>query len=242
MVTDFHAHILPSVDDGSDSIAQSLRMLQLLKEQGITRVVATPHFYASNDHPQRFLNRRQRAMEELQEALEDGMPQIVPAAEVRYFDGLSDCDDLEKLTITGTSYLLVEMPGAPWSDRMYRELQEVWQKRGITPIMAHVDRYISRANARSILGRLEELPVLIQANANFFLGMFTRPMAMKMLKEGQIHCLGSDCHNTVSRPPNLGKAMALIKRSLGYGVMEDLDAWEAKIFNQYQTLTPRDGV
>lgn len=246
MITDFHSHILPGVDDGSDSIAQSVRMLQTMKEQQIPRVVATPHFYASHDNPQRFLNRRRRAMDQLQETMGEEMPEIVLGAEVRYFDGLSDCDELEELTIEGTSCLLVEMPGAPWTDRMYHELQEIWNKRSITPIMAHVDRYISPWNTHGIPERLSDLPVLVQANSNFFLGRFSRPMALKMLKEGQIHCLGSDCHNTVTRPPNLGKAVALIKRSLGYGVMEDLCHWEAEIFHTIprpnQNLTPKDGV
>jgi protein-tyrosine phosphatase len=112
--------------------------------------------------------------------------------------------------------------------------------------MAHVDRYISPLITHGIPEKLLDLPVLVQANSNFFLSRFSRSMAMKMLKEGRIHCLGSDCHNTVTRPPNLGKTVALIKRSLGYGVMEDLYHWEAEIFHSasqsYQTLTPKDGV
>lgn len=41
---DIHSHILPGIDDGSKSWEQTERMLQLQREQGVTHVIATPHF------------------------------------------------------------------------------------------------------------------------------------------------------------------------------------------------------
>lgn len=98
---------------------------------------------------------------------------------------------------------------------MYRELEDLYVKRGIMPIIAHVDRYISRFRTHGIPQRLESLPVLVQANASFFLRRSTASMALRMLKKGQIHLLGSDAHNTTSRQPNLGDALSLIERRLG---------------------------
>ena len=69
-LTDFHSHILPEVDDGSRSVRQSLEMLRLEGEQGIRRVVATPHFYARQDTPERFLRRRERAWNALRGEME----------------------------------------------------------------------------------------------------------------------------------------------------------------------------
>ena len=57
-VTDFHSHVLPGVDDGSASVEESLAMLRLAAQQGIRRVVATPHFYPRYDDLERFLERR----------------------------------------------------------------------------------------------------------------------------------------------------------------------------------------
>lgn len=62
--------------------------------------------------------------------------------------------------------------------------------------------------------RLEELPVLVQANAGFFLRAGTRAWALRMLERDQIQLLGSDCHNLSSRPPNLDKALRVIGRHL----------------------------
>ena len=60
-IIDFHSHILPGIDDGSESVEQSIAMLRMEAEQGITHVVATPHFYPRHDTPQRFLQRRKDA-------------------------------------------------------------------------------------------------------------------------------------------------------------------------------------
>ena len=111
---------------------------------------------------------------------------------------------------------------------MYRELEGIREKQGLTPIIAHVDRYIRPFHTYKIPARLEKLPVLVQANASFFLERGTRGMALKMLRAGQIHLLGSDCHNMDSRRPNLGQAVEIIQSKLG----KDPLAQTA----QYQTL------
>ena len=54
---DFHSHILPAMDDGSKNIEESLQMLRMLQEQGVERVIATPHFYADENPPDVFLRR-----------------------------------------------------------------------------------------------------------------------------------------------------------------------------------------
>ena len=64
-VTDFHTHVLPGIDDGSASIEESLEMLRSLGQQGASRVVAVPHFYANYDSPDRFLKKRAAAVEAL---------------------------------------------------------------------------------------------------------------------------------------------------------------------------------
>ena len=117
MLTDFHSHILPGVDDGSRSVEQSLQMLRAEADQGIMRIVATPHFYARHDDPDRFIRRRNAAAAALQKDMEDhpGFPQIVLGAEVHYFPGISESEHLSKLTIEGTDYVLIEMPTPPWS-------------------------------------------------------------------------------------------------------------------------------
>lgn len=225
-IVDFHSHILPGIDDGSPSVEVSIEMLRMEAQQGIRHVVATPHFYANHDTPERFLARRNEAEERLREAMEgfDDLPDIHIGAEVHFFSGISESDILSELTIDKKSSILLEMPYAPWTEKMYREMEGIYVRQGITPIIAHVDRYIRPLKTHGIPRRLEELPVLVQANANFFLRTSTRGMALKMLRANRIHLLGSDCHNLTSRQPNLGPAVQRIVQSLGANWIEQISA------------------
>lgn len=216
-IVDFHTHILPGIDDGSHNTEETVAMLRQEKEQGITHVVATPHFYPQHDKPERFLARRAAAMERLEEILaqDPSLPRITAGAEVHYFRGIGSTDVLPELTIGSGRYILIEMPAAPWTETMYDELERIYSRRSIMPIIAHIDRYISPLRTFRIPERLCELPVLVQANADFFVGRFTSGMAMKLLRSEQIHLLGSDCHNLTSRKPNLGAAIEAIQKKLG---------------------------
>lgn len=224
---DFHSHVLPGIDDGSSSLEESLAMLKMEKEQGITHVVATPHFYAQQDRLEAFLERRMEAEKKLRAAMENhpGIPRLSIGAEVHFFRGMSDCEAITKLTIAGKQCILIEMPQVPWTDEMYRELWEIRENFGVTPVIAHVDRYISPIKTHGIPKRLKQLPVLVQANASFFQDRKTRAMALKMLKKGQIHLLGSDCHNLSKRPPQLGLVVELIQNTMGQEWINIFQDW-----------------
>lgn len=223
---DFHSHILPGIDDGSDSVATSLKLLEQSGAQGVCHMIATPHFYAQRDSLEGFLERRCQAEGQLRTAM-DGrgdLPEFSLGAEVHYFGDMSESEGLWDLAISGTDCILVEMPYRTWTDGMYRELENIRTRQGLTPVVAHVERYLGTFSTHGILKRLAELPVLVQCNASFFLNRATRSRALRLLKQGSIHLLGSDCHDLYRRPPNLGAAAALIESRLGPAVMELLQA------------------
>ena len=219
---DFHSHILPDMDDGSSSVEISIAMLRALAEQGITQVVATPHFYGWDDDPASFLERRDRAETALREemARHEGLPQVHIGAEVAFFRGISHSEFLPRLTIRGKDCILIEMPPAPWPEEYYRELEDIRRKWDVVPIIAHIDRYIGPFRTYGIPRRLARMPVYVQANGAFFLGRGRGELALRMLKAGRIHLLGSDCHNLSTRKPNLGPAQDKIRRRLGEAAIE----------------------
>lgn len=221
---DFHSHVLPGIDDGSKSVEMSIQMLRVEAQQGIGHVVATPHFYPQYDTPERFLKRRAAAEIALREEMQKhtGLPELSVGAEVYYFPGISDSEGISELTIDQKRCILIEMPTSTWTEAMYRELEGLYVKRGLIPIVAHIDRYIGRFHNRGIPKRLAQLPVLIQANAEFFLERYTSSLALRMLKKEEIHLLGSDCHDLSSRKPNLQDALDLIYRRLGRDAMEGI--------------------
>ena len=227
-IIDFHSHILPEIDDGSSSVEESIAMLRMEAEQGIGHVIATPHFYARHDSPTDFLQRRNEAEARLREEMAkyEGLPQLSVGAEVHYFPGIADSDVLGELTIDKKECIILEMPLNSWTESMYREIEGISVRQGITPILAHIDRYIRPFQSRRIMERLEYLPVLVQANASFFLFPYTKRLALRLLREDRIHLLGSDCHNLSLRPPNLGPAIELIKERLGSNALAGVEEYQ----------------
>lgn len=229
-IIDFHSHILPGIDDGSQTVEESIALLQEEARQGVTHVIATPHFYPQLDTPERFLKRREEAEVLLREEMSKhpGLPKLSVGAEVYFFNGISDSEAILPLTIDKKRCILIEMPSMLWTGSMYRELEGLYEKQGLLPVIAHVDRYLGRFRTHGIPQQLAELPVLVQANAKFFLSRSTSARALRMLKNGQIHLLGSDCHNLTSRSPNLMKAVALIEERLGKDAVNTICHWQKR--------------
>ena len=75
----------------------------------------------------------------------------------------------------------------------------------------------------------EQKVPLYAANASFFLNRWTEGLAMRMMKKGQIHLLGSDCHNMRHRPPRLGEAVLRIQKRLGKDSMDTVMYWSEQI-------------
>ena len=221
---DWHSHILPSMDDGSKNVAESLSMLRSLQEQGISCVVATPHFYANEDSIDSFLKRRTHAYDKLSSEMTEDLPRIVCGAEVQYYPGISKLAGIEQLTIGKTNLLLLEMPMARWSGYEVREVIEFSRTCGLTTVLAHIDRYMPLQKA-GVFDELSENGILMQVNASFFDGRMTRKKAFRWLEAGRLHFLGSDCHNLTSRPPKIGSAYEHIRRKFGENLMESMTAY-----------------
>ncbi len=220
---DFHSHILPEMDDGSKSVEESCKMLRESFLQGVSQIVATPHFYAEDNSPKRFLERRKESFEKLKPSLDSDMPEIFLGAEVKYFEGISRADDVGLLKTEGTDLLLIEMPFMTWNQRMVNDVVELTYQRHTKVIIAHVERYF-RFGAEKFLPEFYRNDILIQANAESFIGgKFVTRKVMNMLKDGRIHLLGSDCHNMGRRPPLLGDARKEISKRIGNNMLDKLD-------------------
>ena len=230
---DFHTHILPGIDDGSKTVDESLAMLRMEAEQGINHVVLTPHFYAEKESLPRFLERRNRSLRRLNEAIGSTgrLPNLSVGAEVRIFEGIGNAEFLEELVISGTKCILIEMPVPPWSDSLLKELERIRYKRNLVPIMAHIDRYVSPLRTKGIPETFAELPVLVQASGSFFINRNTRNLALKLLRENKIHLLGSDCHNLDTRMPNLQDAVRIIEEKMSTSRILRINSLESRLLD-----------
>lgn len=236
-MVDYHSHILPEMDDGADSVETSLAMLRESSRQGVDLICATPHFYADEEDPKSFLRRRSEAYSRLREAMGDGKgyPDILLGAEVLYFPGISVAEEMRELCLEGTFFLLVEPPMLPWTEAMLDEIEACVSSLHCIPVIAHIDRYMRLLNDPSLLDRVSERKMLIQANAAFFLHRQSRAAALDSLRNGRIHFLGTDCHDMVDRPPNLGDALDVISDA---GAEKYFERFNARVM---QAIKKADG-
>lgn len=212
---DYHSHILPHMDDGASRTAESLALLRESYRQGVRVMVSTSHFYADEEDPKSFVTRRNQAFLRLRDNMTlqpEPFPLIVLGAEVLYFPGISQADGVERLTIGCGSTILVEPPMAPWSDAMLDEIASLGENLGCKPVIAHVDRFMKHLRDKHLIDRVLERDMLVQVNAGYFLDPKTVRSAVKNLKKGKIHLIGSDCHNMLTRYPNLEAARVAAKK------------------------------
>lgn len=229
-MTDFHSHILPAVDDGSKSIEESLEMLNRLAEQGVNRVVATPHFYPNRHSVKEFLAKRNLAYKQLKNHITDSYPEIVLGAEVKFYDGIKHLEKLTDLFIEGTGVLLLEMPFERWSDYTIKELINLASSGICTVVIAHIDRYME-FQKRGVLFELVRNGILFQVNAEAFGQVFKRTKILRLLKEQAIHFIGTDCHNLTDRAPNIEKSYKAISKKFGEQFLENFINSQEQIFN-----------
>lgn len=221
---DFHTHILPRVDDGSQSVVESISMLRTLAAAGVTGVVLTPHFYPTQDSPEAFLARRNAAFETLCRALADAdfpVPKLIPGAEIEYFEGISAIQDYPGLAIGKSGCVLLEMPYGRWAPHVVDDILNLTSDYRRRVILAHVERYLFDQPQDTVHALLDN-GVLMQSNAAFFLNRRTTGKALRFLKRGMIHLLGSDAHNMTARPPDLGDACDLIEMRAGKEIVQDM--------------------
>ena len=213
-MTDLHTHILPGMDDGAPDMKNALQMLIMEAKQGVKTVALTPHFYRSRERVADFLNRRNNAMEQLQNVLRNVRhPQLILASEVAYVPGIADWSELEQLCYAGTRILLVEPPMTPWNEEMFRQLYAIEGRRGITPMIAHIDRYFE-SQTKAHIEQLLEMGFPVQVSTASLLRFFGRSRAMKLLCDYSA-VLVTDCHNTTTRPPNMEAAARILVKKLG---------------------------
>ena len=201
MLTEYHCHILPGIDDGSDSVETSLKMVRMMHEQGVRRIVATSHFYCHREESvDAFLEKRSAAFG----ALMEGGPAVSDirlGAEVAIEHGISETPGLHKLAIEGTDLILMEFPYRRFEEWMEEEIDNVIAKYDFTVIVAHVHRYLEYYT-KDQMENLVNLNAILQVNNEAFEHKKEKKMVKRLISDGYPLVFGSDAHNVKSRKPN----------------------------------------
>lgn len=208
--TDYHAHILPGCDHGSDSVETSLKQLKMAKSAGVETICATPHFYPNNESVKSFLSRRSRTFEILKAASAENDPKILLGAEVLICDGMDRMEHLPDLCLEGTSELLLEMPFYEWPDNIWDTVFSLNDMEEIDIIIAHADRYPAK-NIEVLI----DAGIPLQLNAGSLTHMLRRSKYMSWIEKGHVAYIGSDIHGLGDGYREFEKSVRLIKHRLG---------------------------
>lgn len=213
---DIHSHILPCVDDGARNIDESLELLKIMKSQGITDVVATPHFYAAYDNLEDHLEKVKSAYLNLVSAAEGlNLPNIYLGNEVFYFHGIGKSESLKSLCINNSPFLLLELPIYEISDSILQDINELHNSLGIVPIIAHIERYSHSRGFKNLLKTIKNGAALAQLNASSVLDSDFKRISKRLIKEGYISFIATDTHSVDVRPPLLSDALDEISKKFG---------------------------
>ncbi|MGN0521971.1 MAG: tyrosine-protein phosphatase [Eubacterium sp.] len=212
-----HCHILPGIDDGAVDVETSLKMIDRLKRQGAKAIILTPHYYSDSISLNDFLDRRNNALAQLEAALPEDSPRLIPAAEVYISKYLFNNENIDEICIGNSGYILIEHPfSSTFSQQTYDRLMNLYCDYGVKPILAHIERYEALMDDEDLLDDYIAMGCLVQVNISSFSSASRgiRKKLIKYLDTGRIHLIGSDCHNLTSRPPQYEDGVKeIIKRS-----------------------------
>ena len=230
MLVDTHCHILPGIDDGSPDTATSTKMLEMERKMGIDKIIFTPHFYLSERTLDRFLEKRAGAIEKIAPVAAQLGIETKYGAEVLYTKSLADID-LKKLCFTDTDYMLVELPYQRLTSNFINEFRSFVGSLSpdIRPILAHAERYLNYTDENSIYEM--DCDMLVQLNAGDF-RMFSKhtKFMYELIRHGQAHLLGTDCHNTTSRAPDMDIAEKAISKKISPDCFSALNHNAERVF------------
>ena len=237
-MVDFHTHILPGLDDGSASVRESVTLIKMLKEQGVDKILLTPHFYAYASSAEDFTARREssvkRLLDELCRVAVD--VELYLGCEVLYFNELWRIDGLEQFCISGTNYILIEMPFSKWTETMLQCIEKI-AVQGFVPVIAHFERYIQYGNMDKIR-TLTESGARLQMNCEYINNFFSRRKAINLIKKNVVWAIGTDCHNTTKRAPEYDKAVRNLAKKLPEGKVRKITCGPERILNAENRIYP----
>ncbi|MFL2983128.1 MAG: tyrosine-protein phosphatase [Candidatus Neomarinimicrobiota bacterium] len=217
---DFHNHILPNVDDGSRSLEMSLEMLRHAANQGITDVVNTVHY----QHPKvegldMSFKRINEEIENLQNELDKHsiLINIHIGSEVFYYPNLVTILNQQITTIGDGKFMLIEFLPNLIPITQQKTLFDL-KMLGVTPIIAHPERYKPVQKDISLVYKWLTAGCLIQVDAGSLLGNFgksAKVISEKIITRNWCQIIGSDAHDNKKRNFILKDAYKLAKSWIG---------------------------
>ena len=215
-MVDIHCHLLYDVDDGADTLKESLEMLREACRQGVRAIILTPHYRHGMFYFDKAVIEENFAVlkpyaKKLGMKLYLGTEYHIDSNCVKYLQN-GRC-----LTLADSPYVLSEFSyGTEYS--YIRIMVQELLVNGYLPVIAHAERYRCMREHPEYAGELQKLGAWIQVNADAVLGLEgwkTKRYVKKLLKNDWVDIVASDSHNIVNRECRLGKCRKYLKRKYG---------------------------
>ncbi len=228
---DLHCHLLPKVDDGSDSVDTTLEMLKIGQRDGIEKIVATAHY---NEFYNNSFYKVKSHVEAINSIIKENKIKIevLPGQEVYLTSNILKCYDSGLVKgLNDSKYMLIELPMECYPKYAADIIYEL-KVMGITTIIAHPERYAYFINDLSNINLFIEKNCLFQINATSILGKsgkHVKRTAFELLNKGIADFIASDAHDKSFRKPQIKDAFNIIREI-------DSDLEKKLIENPYKVI------
>ena len=222
---DIHCHILPNVDDGSESLEESIEMAKIAESEGITKIVNTSHCHF--DFKYKKGNELKLELEKFNQALkeENINIEVLLGNELYYTrDLIERFNELDFFSMNNSKYILMEFSPINFPKNIEDVIYEI-KIRGYIPIIAHAERYKQvQEDVNIVLDCIKE-GALIQVNASSILGKNgekAEDTSKKLLDNNMVHFVATDAHSSNRRRPLIKDSYNYILKNYGKEVSEKL--------------------
>ena len=213
-MVDIHSHILPKIDDGSQGLSMTYEMLRRCSDDGVKKIIATPHYYDCSSAEFRKVKAMVRMLNKLLYKQNLDM-KIFYGQEVYLTENILKEYEKKKIgTINDSRYMLIELNMDRFSHNMLNMIYEL-RIRDIVPIIAHPERYNFILKKSNILNSLIKEGCLFQINSGSIEGNFgwkVKKRARILMRHNIYSFIGSDAHNNSKRKTGIKKSLKFLKK------------------------------
>lgn len=221
---DMHCHIVPLVDDGAQSVKEAFTMLQMEYDQGVRKIIVTPHFRREMfETPPEIIKKHFLVLRRLADKIGPDLKVFLGCEFYATVEMLEYLRSDRLYTLAGSRYVLTEFSASTEEkyirDRLYNLLSS-----GYKPIVAHIERYKCMKDM-DLVEELLNMGAYMQVNTDSVLGKnghAVKKYCGKLLEEGFVQYIGSDCHGSKHRVTRIGDAYTYVSKKLGRKAADEI--------------------
>ena len=212
---DIHSHVLPGMDDGARTLAESVAMLHVAAESGTTDIVATPHANTEFRYDAQLIQARFAEVR----AAAGGLIRVHLGCDFHIsYENVQDALlHPDRYTVNNLCYLMVELPELVMPDAARNVLARL-RGAGMIPVITHPERNVAVQGRMEVLRQWVKDGCLLQITGQSLVGRFgaeAERSANGLLREGLAHFIASDGHDCEDRPPRMDEAHGYVRRVYG---------------------------